>query len=112
MNSRSEQTNWVYTADTNTSSYDMFWVIGVIATGPTATVAGTTQVQLTSLGSYTLGSADSPLSIGTIGQPLWLGAGGAWTTTVNSAAGFACSKVGMVQSASQIWVMPQVMGVV
>jgi hypothetical protein len=114
MNSNSETTDRVYAADYTTSSKDFFWVIGVISGG--AGVTAGQSVTMTSLGTYTLGSADTGFVTGDAGQPVWLTASGAFSTTAPSTAGQACTKIGMVQSTgsgvlSQMWVNPQVMGV-
>jgi hypothetical protein len=114
MNSNSETTDRVYAADYTTSSHDFFWVVGVISGG--AGVTAGQNVVMTSLGTYTLGSADTGFLTADAGQPVWLTTSGAFSTTAPSTAGQAATKIGMVQStgsgtASQMWVMPQVMGV-
>lgn len=101
----------VYAADYDATTNDLFWVIGVFNSGITVSAGQT--ITFTAEGTYTLTSGDSTFGSGDIGKPVWLGASGAIVpnSSASSSSSIASSKIGMAQSASSIWVHPQMMGV-
>lgn len=107
----SETTNDFYVADWNTTSFDLFWVIGLFNSG-TTTATGAS-VTVTNLGSFTLASSDTNFGTSDQGKPVWLGTSGAYVpnSTFTPAAGDANEKLGIVTSATTIWVDCQMMGV-
>ena len=102
----------IYAADITTSSFDLFWVIGLFNSASSIAIAGTIP-SIVERGELTLGSSDTVFSSTDQGKPCFLGASGA--VAANSAAvttsGSASTKLGIVKSASVIDVAPQVMGV-
>jgi len=84
----------VYAADTTTSSFDLFYVIGM-ASSAAGVVAGG-NISVTTMGAFALSSADTAFASGTDGAPVFLGASGAVTTTAPSSAGTAITRIGML----------------
>jgi hypothetical protein len=106
-----ETTGRFYVADWSTSSFDLFYVIGLYSS--TSTTATGASITVTSQGSYTLGSSDTTFGSTDQGKPVWLGGGGTYNanSAFSPASGDANEKLGIVTSASTIWVAPQMMGV-
>lgn len=98
-----ETTGRVYLADSDASSQDDFWAIGVAAA--TGETAGQT-LQVTKFG--TLSAPSHGLAVG---QPFYLDNNGAVTSTAPSAADQAVVKLGMVKDGSTLEINIQVMGV-
>lgn len=94
----------MWLADNNTSSFDLFYVIGL--TYPSGSV-----VQGNSITVVEAGLINVPSHGFTTGAPLYLGSSGACTSTAPSSAGLAVVRVGIVKDANNIWVDPQVLGV-
>ncbi len=87
----------VYAADIDTSSFDLFWVIGFIQT--TGSITAGQSVTVISSGSLTLKSGDTNFGSNDPGKPLFLQSGGInASTTAPSTTGQAVAKVGIVQS--------------
>jgi hypothetical protein len=107
----SETAGDFYLADWNTASFDLFWVIGLYSS--TSTTATGASITITSKGSYTLASGDTTFGSSDQGKPAWLGASGAFTpnSTFSPSSGDANEKLGIVTSASTIYVDCQMMGV-
>ena len=94
----------MWLADNNTSSFDLFYVIGL--TYPSGSV-----VQGNPITVVEAGLINVPSHGFTTGAPLYLGSSGACTSTAPSSSGLAIVRVGMVKDANNIWVDPQVSGV-
>lgn len=93
----------VHLADNDASAADDFHVIGLlVAAGETAG----TSVTITKMGSLTATSHGL-----TVGEPFYLGASGAVTSTAPSAVDEAVVKLGMVRDANTLEVQIQIMGV-
>jgi hypothetical protein len=105
----------VYAADITTSSFDLFYVIGM-AVSAAGVIAGG-NITVTSLGSFPLSSADTAFGSGTDGEAVFLTASGTFSVTPPSTAGQAVTRIGIVQARSAtvtsniIDVAPQVIGV-
>ena len=107
----SETAGDLYVADWNTASFDLFWVTGLYnSTGTTSTGASIT---VTTQGNFTLGSSDTNFGSTDQGKAAWLGTLGTYipNSTFSPASGDANEKLGIVTSATTIWVNPQMMGV-
>lgn len=107
----SETAGRVYAADHNAATNDLFWIIGVFSS--VSPVSAGQTITMTAEGSYALASGDSTFASGDVGKPVWLGSSGAIlpNSSAPSSSGYSCSKIGMAQSSSLIWVSIQVMGV-
>lgn len=107
----SETAGDLYLADWNTASYDLFWVVGLY--NSTSSTSTGTSITVTSYGSFTLGSSDTNFGSSDQGKAVWLGASGAYVpnSTFSPSSGDANEKLGVVTSATTIWVNPQMMGV-
>jgi hypothetical protein len=107
----SETAGKLYLADWTTSSFDLFWVIGLY-TSTSATPTGTT-ISVVHEGNFTLGSSDTVFGSTDQGKPAWLVASGAFSpnSTFAPATGNANFKLGIVTGASTIYVNGQMMGV-
>jgi hypothetical protein len=107
----SETAGDFYVADWNTASFELFWVIGLFSSS-TTTATGST-ITVTSKGSYTLGSSDTNFGSNDQGKPVWLGSSGAYVpnSTFSPSSGDANEKIGVVTSATTIWVDAQFLGV-
>ena len=68
-------------------------------------------INVYSFGTYTLGSSDTPFMASDVGNPVWLTADGAFSTTAPSLDTEADEKIGIVMSTSQIWINDQLMGI-
>lgn len=105
----------VYAADTTTSSFDLFYVIGMASSG--SAVSAGQNIVVTSLGAFALSSSDTAFGSGTDGAPVFLTAAGTFSTTAPTTAGLALTRIGMVQlrsatnTANIIDVAPHVVGV-
>ena len=84
----------VYAADTTTSSFNLFYVIGMASSA--AGVSAGSNISVTTLGAFALSSADTAFASGTDGTPVFLGASGVVSTTPPSASGTAVTRIGMV----------------
>jgi hypothetical protein len=115
LTANGETAGRVYAADTTTSSFNLFYVIGM-ASSATSVSAGQ-NITVTSLGSFSLSSADTAFGSGTDGAPVFLDAAGAFTLTAPSSTGLALVRIGVVQLRSAtaasniIDVAPQVVGI-
>lgn len=115
LTANGETAGRVYAADTTTSSFDLFYVIGM-ASSATSVSAGQSIV-VTNMGSFNLSSADSAFASGTDGEAVFLTASGTFSTTPPNVSGLAVTRIGMVQVQSAtvgsniIDVWPQVIGV-
>jgi hypothetical protein len=96
ITANSETADQVYSADSSSTAALQFWVIGM-ASSPTAVSPGGS-INVTMLGTYTLGSADTGFTAGTEGQAVWLNTSGTFSTVSPSASGSASFKVGTVQT--------------
>lgn len=105
----------VYAADITTSSFDLFYVIGM-ASSTTSVIAGGS-ISVTTMGSFALSSADTAFASSTDGEALFLTATGTFSTSAPASAGQAVTRIGMIQVRSAtvtsniIDVWPQVVGV-
>lgn len=99
----------VYAADYDAATLNNYWAIG-IALSPTAVIPGG-NINVYSFGTYTLGSSDTPFMASDVGNPVWLTADGAFSTTAPSLDTEADEKIGIVMSTSQIWINDQLMGI-
>ena len=110
-----ETANRVYACDPTTSSYNFFYCIGM-GSSTTAVSAGQS-ITVTTLGSFSLSSADSAFAANTDGAPVYMTASGTFSLTAPSTSGQAVTKVGVVQQRSTtvtsniIDVAPQVIGI-
>lgn len=84
----------IYAADPDTSSFDKFYVIGMISGGAGLTAGQS--VSVVRLGSFSLSSSDTAFGSGTDGLPVFLTSGGALSTTAPTTSGLAVTRVGMV----------------
>ena len=84
----------VYAADTTTSSFNLFYVIGMASSATTISAGG--NISVTTLGSFALSSADTAFASGTDGAPVFLAASGAISVTPPSSAGTAITRIGML----------------
>lgn len=109
LNANSETTDRIYACDKDTSSFDLFWAIGIAYS--TSAVSAGQNMTVVMLGTYTLQSSDSAFSSGNVGKPVWLTSAGAWSVTPPSASGEANLKIGIVEATTKIWVQPQMMGI-
>lgn len=103
LTANSETAGRIYAADITTSSFDLFWVIG-IASSTTAVSSGG-NITVTTLGSYTLASADTAFISTDPGKPVWLTALGTFSTTAPGSSGNAVAKVGIVTSTTSFDVL-------
>jgi len=94
----------VYKADSDASSADNFYVIG-IALASVAVAAGES-IRVVSLGSHTLGSNDSAFSASDVGRPVYLTSDGAFSVTAPTAVDTAVVRVGVVENTNILDVMP------
>lgn len=93
----------VYLADNDASSADNFHVVGLLVAAGEAAAAS---AAVTKAGKLTATAHGL-----TVGEPIWLDASGALTSTPPSAAGSAAVKVGVARDTNTIEVQIQVMGV-
>lgn len=100
----------VYKADKDASVSDKFWCVGIALS--TSAVSAGQNIDISVLGSHTLGSSDTAFNAADIGLAVWLTAAGAFSITAPSATNEANFKIGMVESVSKIWVDKQMMGIV
>ena len=99
----------VYAADYDAATLNNYWAIG-IALSPTSVSPGG-NISVYSFGTYTLGSSDTPFMASDIGNPVWLAANGAFSTTAPDFDTLADEKIGIVMSLNQIWINDQLMGI-
>lgn len=95
LTANGETSGRVYAADTTTSSFDLFYVIGMAQSGTAVSIGG--NITVTGQGSFTLGSNDTAFGANTDGAPVFLTAAGTFSTTAPSTAGSALTRIGMVQ---------------
>jgi hypothetical protein len=95
----------VYKADKDASVSDKFWVIGIAHS--TSAVSAGQNIEVISLGEYTLGSSDTAFNAADIGKPVWLTAAGAFSVTAPTGSGEANIAVGIVKATNKIWVQPR-----
>lgn len=84
----------VYAADTTTSSFNLFYVIGMASSAAGVSAGG--NISVTTMGAFALSSADTAFASGTDGAPVFLAASGAVTMTPPSSAGTAVTRIGML----------------
>lgn len=99
-----ETPNEVYRATAAVASNSQYQVIGI--TNSTSAISIGTMLNLCTGGSYTVASGDGTFNASQIGQPVYLkndGTGG-FTTTAVSTVGDVQLQIGVVQSATQIWI--------
>lgn len=99
----------VYKADNNAATLNNFYVIG-IAKSSVAVSAGD-NIEVTAMGLYIRGSSDASFLAADIGKPIYLGANGAYTVTPPSTADLAVVKIGIVYGTNEMFVQPQVIGI-
>ena len=107
-----ETAGHLYLADWSTAaSFDLFWIVGLY-NSTSSTTAGTS-INVTTRGSFTLGSLDTAFGTADQGKPVWLGSSGTFTpnSTFNPSSGDANEKIGVATGATTIWIAPQMMGV-
>ncbi len=106
-----ETANELYLADWDTSSFDLFWVVGLYNSASTTSTGAI--ITVVSKGSLTLGSSDSAFGTSDQGRPVYLVASGSFSayTAFSPGSGDANMKLGIAQSASIVWVDLQMMGV-
>lgn len=115
LTANGETANRVYAADITTSSFDLFYVIGMASSAAGAVAGG--NITVTTLGSFNLGSSDTAFASSTDGAPVFLTASGTFSVTAPTTSGQALTRIGMVQVRSAtntsciIDVLPQVVGV-
>lgn len=109
VNANSESSDRIYACDKVTSSFDLFWAIGIAYS--TSAVSAGQNMKVVLMGTYVLQSSDSAFSSGNVGKAVWLTSAGAWSITPPSTAGDANLKIGIVEDTSKIWVLPQMMGI-
>ena len=107
--SKGETAGQVYSADISTTSYDLFYVIGVFSSASAVSAGGT--IVVTCDGAYTLGSSDTAFSTAQVGLPVFLAASGAYSATAPSTTGQAIVRLGIVSSTTTIDVNPAPVGV-
>jgi hypothetical protein len=95
LTANSETANRVYAADITTSSFDLFYVIGMASSGTTVNAGGT--ITVTGFGSFNLSSADTAFGANTDGAPVFLTASGTFSLTAPSTSGQAVTRLGIVQ---------------
>ena len=95
LTANGETSGRIYAADITTSSFDLFYVIGMASSGTTVTAGN--NITVTTLGSFTLSSADTAFAANTDGAPVFLTATGTFSTTAPSTAGQALTRIGVVQ---------------
>jgi hypothetical protein len=110
-----ETANRVYAADITTSSFDLFYVIGMASSG--TSVSAGQNITVTTMGSFSLSSSDTAFGSNTDGEAVYLTASGTFSVTAPSTAGQAVTRIGVIQLRSAtaasniIDVLPQVVGV-
>lgn len=115
LTANGETTNRVYAADITTSSFDLFYVIGMASSG--TSVAAGQNITVTTMGSFALSSSDTAFASNTDGDAVFLTATGTFSVTAPSTSGQAITRIGIVQQRSAtvtsniIDVFPQVIGV-
>lgn len=98
-----ETAGTVYKANSSNASTDLkFWVIGLVS--PTSLVNATENIDVTLLGTLTLGSLDTPFSSSDIGKAIWLTTSGGFSVTAPTTTGTATMKIGIVLTTNQIFV--------
>lgn len=85
----------VYAADITTSSFDLFYVIGMASSAGAVTAGQTIVVQR--LGPINLRSGDTAFVTNDPGKAVYLTASGTFSTTPPSTAGQAITRIGIVQ---------------
>jgi hypothetical protein len=99
----------VYAADITTTSFDLFYVIGIFNSG-SAVTAGQS-ISVTTIGAYAQGTSDTAFSNAQVGLPAFLAASGAISATAPTTSGQAVTRIGMISSTTTIDVFPVVVGV-
>lgn len=100
-------TDRIYKADNDATSADNFWAMGIYATDTTGNAGDTSAYPIYQFGKMELGTAHGF----TVGQPIYLGASGALTSTAPTATNTAVVKLGVARSTTAIDINIQVMGV-
>ena len=93
-----ETSGRIYAADITTSSFDLFYVIGMASSGTTVTAGN--PITVTTIGSFTLSSADTALGSGNDGKAVFLTASGTFSLTAPSTSGQAVTRIGILEVAS------------
>lgn len=92
----------VYKADKDASVSDKFYAIGVALKG--SAVSAGNPIDVTLLGSHTLGASDTPFGGTDIGKAVYLTASGAFSITAPSSSNEAVYRIGIVEDTSKILV--------
>lgn len=95
LTANGETAGRIYAADITTSSFDLFYVIGMASSATTVSAGGT--IVVTIHGPFALSSADTAFASGTDGAPLFLTASGSFSPTAPSTSGQAITRIGMIQ---------------
>ncbi len=95
LTANGETAGRVYAADITTSSFDLFYVIGMASSATTVNAGG--NITVTTLGLFTLSSADTAFASNTDGAPVFLTASGTFSTTAPTTSGQAVTRIGVVQ---------------
>jgi hypothetical protein len=95
ITAKGETAGRIYVSDITTSSYDLFYVIGMALS--TSAVSAGGSMPVTTMGSFNLGTADAAFASSTDGQPVFLAANGAFSLTPPSTAGQAVTRIGILQ---------------
>jgi trimeric autotransporter adhesin len=118
VTANSETANQVYAADITTSSFDLFYVIGLASSG--SAVSAGQNITVTKNGPITLMSGDTTFAgtaAGNDGKAVFLTATGTFSLTAPSTSGQAITRVGILKVGSAtatsniIDVSPQTIGV-
>jgi hypothetical protein len=80
-----------------------FWSLGMALS--TSAVSAGQNIEVTLLGTHTLGSSNAAFAAGDIGKAVWLDSStGGFSTTAPSASGTATFKVGVVETTLKAFV--------
>lgn len=82
-----------------------FWAVGIALS--TGAVSAGQNIDVTILGTHTLGSSDTPFNATDIGKSVWLTSTGAFSITAPSSSGSANYKIGIVEDTNKIFLSPQ-----
>ena len=99
----------VYKANVDASTTNRYFVIGV-AWSTTAVAAGD-EMNMISLGEYTLQSSDTSFASADVGKPVYLSGSGSFSITAPTATNDAVFRLGIAMTTTKIWIQPQFVGV-
>lgn len=92
----------IYKADSDASTSNKYWTIGVVKSASLVNIGDLVAVQVGK--SHTIGSNNTAFSSSDIGQPVYLISGGGFSTTAPDTVGQAVMRVGIVQTTTSIWI--------